>query len=51
VVLYGDDLAALSESVVRAGGTISKPTFDFPGGHRFHFLDPNGYELAVWTKS
>ena len=22
----------------------------FPGGARFHFLDPDGYELAVWTR-
>jgi uncharacterized protein len=49
VVIYGDDLPALSESIVKAGGSISKPTYDFPGGQRFHFLDPNGYELAVWT--
>ena len=51
VVLYGDDLPALSEAIRRAGGKISKSIFDFPGGQRFHFVDPNGYELAVWTKS
>lgn len=50
VVLYGDDLPALSAKVVSAGGKIAKPTFDFPGGQRFHFLDPNGYELAVWSR-
>lgn len=50
VVLYGDDLEGLSAKVVKAGGTISTPTFDFPGGQRFHFTDPNGYELAVWRK-
>ena len=50
VVLYGDDLSELSEAIRIAGGKISKPIFDFPGGQRFHFLDPNGYELAVWTK-
>ena len=22
---------------------------DIPGGRRFHFIDPDGYELAVWT--
>ena len=31
------------------GGTIVKPVFEFPGGRRFHFTDPDGYELAVWT--
>lgn len=50
VVLYGDDLPALSDAIRNAGGSIAKPIFDFPGGQRFHFLDPNGYELAVWTK-
>ena len=50
VVLYGDDLPALSHAIRNAGGEISKPIFDFPGGQRFHFIDPNGYELAVWTK-
>ena len=50
VVLYGDDLPALTEAVRKAGGNISKPIFDFPGGQRFHFIDPNGFELAVWTK-
>ena len=23
--------------------------FAFPGGRRFHFTDPDGYELAVWS--
>ena len=51
IVLYGDDLDGLQQKIVKAGGKISKPTFDFPGGRRFHFQDPNGYELAVWTKA
>ena len=49
VVIYGDDLTALSRSIEKSGGRISKPIFDFPGGQRFHFVDPNGHELAVWT--
>ena len=49
VVLYGDDLPALAEAIRHAGGKIAKAIFDFPGGRRFHFVDPNGYELAVWT--
>ncbi len=48
VVLYGRDLTALARAVVAAGGKISRPVFDFPGGKRFHFIDPEGYELAVW---
>jgi predicted enzyme related to lactoylglutathione lyase len=51
VVLYGDDLQALVSRVERAGGRIAKPIYDFPGGQRFHFADPDGYELAVWSKA
>jgi predicted enzyme related to lactoylglutathione lyase len=50
VVLYADDLAGMQRRVEAAGGRIAKPIFDFPGGQRFHFLDPDGYELAVWSK-
>ena len=50
VVLYADDLVAIQRQVEAAGGRIAKPVFDFPGGRRFHFLDPDGYEWAVWSK-
>lgn len=50
IVLYGDDLPGLVDRVTQAGGTISRPIFDFPGGQRFQFRDPDGYELAVWSK-
>jgi predicted enzyme related to lactoylglutathione lyase len=33
--------------VRQGGGTVTKPTFTFPGGRRFHFLDPAGNELAA----
>lgn len=49
VVLYAEDLEACQASVEAAGGAIVKPVFEFPGGRRFHFTDPDGYELAVWT--
>lgn len=48
-VLYHQDLDAVREKVLQAGGKISKDIFSFPGGHRFHFLDPSGNELAVWS--
>ena len=35
--------------VEKAGGTVVKPIFAFPGGRRFQFADPDGYELAVWS--
>jgi predicted enzyme related to lactoylglutathione lyase len=50
VILYAEDLADAQRRVEAAGGRIAKPIFDFPGGRRFHFLDPDGYELAVWSK-
>jgi hypothetical protein len=48
-VIYAGDLAAVQKEVQKAGGKISKAIFSFPGGRRFHFLDPNGNELAVWS--
>ena len=48
VITYSTDLAATQQAVERAGGTIVKQPFAFPGGRRFHFSDPDGYELAVW---
>lgn len=47
-VLYSEDLEATFTAVEQAGGRIVKPIFSFPGGRRFHFLDPAGNELAVW---
>jgi uncharacterized protein len=49
VVLYASDLAAVEALVKRAGGRIVRETFAFPGGRRFHFTDPSGNELAVWS--
>ena len=48
-VLYSDDLEGLTGKVMAAGGTIAEPIFSFPGGRRFHFTDPSGNELAVWS--
>jgi predicted enzyme related to lactoylglutathione lyase len=48
-VLYSDNLEETVEAVEKAGGTIIRPIFSFPGGRRFHFLDPAGNELAVWS--
>ena len=43
-----DDLETALEAVVAAGGLIARAIFAFPGGRRFHFIDPSGSELAVW---
>jgi len=48
-VLYADDLEAMLAKVSAAGGAVLKPIFAFPGGRRFHFRDPAGNELAVWS--
>ena len=43
-----DDVEAAFDAVSKAGGIIAKAIFSFPGGRRFHFIDPSGSELAVW---
>jgi uncharacterized protein len=48
-VVRVDDLDATLEAVAAAGGIISRPIFAFPGGRRFHFIDPSGSELAAWS--
>jgi len=50
VVLYHQDLERVSKKIIDSGGQISKEIFAFPGGKRFHFLDPSGNELAVWSE-
>jgi predicted enzyme related to lactoylglutathione lyase len=50
IVLYSVDLRRTEESVLTNGGTIVKEMFEFPGGKRFHFRDPSGHELAVWSE-
>ncbi|HJS43772.1 MAG TPA: VOC family protein [Gemmatimonadales bacterium] len=49
VVIFAVGLAAVEQHVRKAGGKIVKPVFSFPGGRRFHFTDPSGNELAVWS--
>lgn len=49
IVIYAVDLAAMEAKVRAAGGAIVKAVFSFPGGRRFHFADPSGNELAVWS--
>ncbi|MFK8032300.1 MAG: VOC family protein [Gammaproteobacteria bacterium] len=49
IVFFSEDLAATQASVEEAGGSISVPVFEFPGGRRFHFLGPDHIEYAVWA--
>lgn len=46
-VLSTDNIEAMEQRVTQAGGTVTVPTFAFPGGRRFHFTDLSGNELAV----
>jgi predicted enzyme related to lactoylglutathione lyase len=49
IVIYAADLEGFEAKVRAAGGAILKPIFSFPGGRRFHFTDPSGNELAIWS--
>ena len=49
-VFYSDDLTQTETKIIEHGGKIKVPTFEFPGGKRFHFTDPNGNEFAVWSE-
>lgn len=50
IVLYSADLKATEAAIVAAGGAVIVPTFEFPGGRRFHFADGLGNVLAVWSE-
>ncbi len=49
-VIYSRDINHTEQEIKQAGGLIIKPVFNFPGGVRFHFEDPNGNEYAVWSE-
>lgn len=49
VVLYSETLELTLREIEQAGGEIVKPIFSFPGGRRFHFVEPSGNEFAVWS--
>ncbi len=46
-VIEVDDLEATLAAVQDAGGAVVRPIFSFPGGSRFHFIDPSGNEVAA----
>ena len=50
LVFYSEDLERDVGRVEELGATISKKIFDFPGGRRFHFVDPVGTEFAMWSE-
>jgi len=48
IVFYSNQLETTLAKVEKAGGSILKPIYSFPGGRRFHFTEPSGNEFAVW---
>jgi predicted enzyme related to lactoylglutathione lyase len=50
VVLYSANLKATEAAILATGGIIVLPTFEFPGGRRFHFSDGAGNVLGVWSE-
>lgn len=49
IVLYSKNLEEIEAQVRSSGGKIVRGIFEFPGGRRFHFTDPSGNELAIWS--
>ncbi len=49
VIFFSADLERDLERVQQLGATISQDIFSFPGGRRFHFIDPTGTEYAIWS--
>lgn len=49
VVFFSENLERDVERVQELGASISEPIFLFPGGRRFHFVDPVGTEYAIWS--
>jgi hypothetical protein len=49
IVFFSTDIDRDFDRVQELGATISEPIFPFPGGRRFHFVDPTGTEFAIWS--
>lgn len=49
LIFYSEELQRDFDRVQELGATISQKTFNFPGGRRFHFVDPAGTEFAIWS--
>ena len=51
IVFYSDKLEKTQAKIIESGGSIIQEIFSFPGGRRFHFVDPCGNEFAVWSET
>ena len=51
VILYAADIEDVQRRIEAAGKGEDRDADLAAGGRRFHFTDPDGYELAVWSKN
>lgn len=51
IVFLSNNIEASLKKIKAAGGEVVVDIFSFPGGRRFHFVEPSGNEFAVWTKT
>lgn len=51
LVFYSCALESTEQKIRAAGGIVNKEIFAFPGGRRFHFIEPGGNEFAVWSEA
>ena len=49
MVFYSEDLERSKQKVIDGGAQVVRDIFAFPGGRRFHFIEPGGNELAIWS--
>lgn len=49
VLIFSADMDASADAVRAVGGEVTNGPYEFPGGRRFHFRDPFGNELGVWS--
>jgi predicted enzyme related to lactoylglutathione lyase len=50
-LVYSEDLDATAAAVESAGGALVEPPYEYPGGRRFVFADPDGNQLGVYQPS
>lgn len=51
IIFYSNNLEETLERVTQLGGKINCEIFSFPGGRRFHFIEPSGNEFGVWSEN
>lgn len=50
IVFYHPRLEEIRQRTIDLGGKITADIFPFPGGRRFHFVEPGGNECAIWSE-